>query len=549
EYGKIVDGLCVSLNGMLTKEEGKGIYSEYDGVRKINDGSRLLYNLALFVRQKIGGIKEDNVIADIYHLIAISYARDGEIKRAQEFNKKSLDIKKKLFGEFSPDCASVYFDEGYFAYESGDKKKAVAEWKKVLKSYENSQNNSLTIDSAKDFLFYDCGDKTFTSQTIAAALSAAEKTRLDSDARKSFVMRKVLPVYYYAVKFSAEQNDAKKAFEYSEQMRSRAFLDQMGVEEALKLKGITEAQRENVRALMADISGAKKELEKQNSLPLENRDAKLSADAAKKLSEAEKKLAVLDSEISKKVPKYSQLRNPQAVSAAQAQSWCPANRAVVEYVLWSDDYIGAGNENSAKNSYCIVLTKAGAQVIALDNAFDYSACVNSLRKKIISGASEKDFEQERNDLFMRLCEPLSAVLPKGVSELVIVPDGNLSFLPFDILRKNYLEKDFGELYSIELSPSISISYLLGKSSKDMGDALAFGGAWYDRSLSEAQHRQMFDNAAANVKKNSRKIQAQKIGTENINANKKELVEGLVAEKGIGGYLASQNASWGNLPGT
>ncbi|MBP5446539.1 MAG: CHAT domain-containing protein, partial [Treponema sp.] len=332
-------------------------------------------------------------------------------------------------------------------------------------------------------------------------------------------------------------------------MRSRAFLDQMGVEEALKLNGITDAQRNSVRELIGKIAGLKKDFDAQNSLPIADRDTQEMTRIAKELADAEKKLALLDAEITKKVPRYAQLRNPQTVTAAQAQAWCPQNRAVVEYVLWSDDYIGAGNENNSKDSYCIILAKNGAQIIKLDNDFDYSSCVNALRTKIIDGKAEQDFEKERNDLYARLCEPLVAKLGKDVNELVIVPDGNLSFLPFDILRKNSFDKDFGESYSIELSPSISISYLLGKNSSSMGHALAFGGAWYDDSLSEAQHRQMFDNASASVKKNSRKIQATKISPDKMSANQREAIEEIIAQKGIGGYLASKNGHWGNLPGT
>ncbi|MBR5965948.1 MAG: CHAT domain-containing protein [Treponema sp.] len=549
EYKKIVDGLVKVINDSLPAEQAKFFYPEYNGAKKINDGARLFYNFALYIRQNVGGVKEDNVIAEIYHCIAVSYARDGDTAKAREFNKKSLEIKKKLFGEFHPECAGIYYDEGYEAYNSGNKKAAVVEWKKVLKSYENSQNHSLTIDRAKDFLFYDCGDKSFTGQTITAALASAEKSRLDSDANKSFIMKKVLPVYYYAVKFSVEQKSAPKVFEYSEQMRSRAFLDQMGIEEALKLKGISDSQKENVRLLLGEINSAKRDLEKQNSIPLADRDARVSAEAARKLSESEKKLSELENEISKKIPKYAQLRNPQVVSAAQAQAWCSSNRAIVEYVLWSDDYSGAGNEKSAKDSYCIILSKTGVKALKLDSAFDYSSCVNALREKIISCADEKTFEKERNELYARICEPIVSNLPKGINELLIVPDGNLAFLPFDILRKSPSGKDFGEFYSIELSPSVSISYLIDKTSKKMGKALAFGGAWYDNRLSEAQHRKMFENAASSVKNNSRKIQMVNIGTENLSASKKDYVESVIAKIGIGGYLASLGANWSNLPGT
>ena len=67
--------------------------------------------------------------------------------------------------------------------------------------------------------------------------------------------------------------------------------------------------------------------------------------------------------------------------------------------------------------------------------------------------SEVTFEKQRNELYEKLVQP---VLPyiKGAKDALIVPDGNLSFLPFDMLRENGergdSEKDIKRRFALKI---------------------------------------------------------------------------------------------------
>jgi CHAT domain-containing protein len=90
-------------------------------------------------------------------------------------------------------------------------------------------------------------------------------------------------------------------------------------------------------------------------------------------------------------------------------------------------------------------------------------------------------EEYRNSLYAALVKP---VLPhiSGIKNIVIVPDGALGYLPWDILRENRNSPDLGETYRLSLSPSVSVSVLAAKTGTAVHEPLiAFGGAWYDKN--------------------------------------------------------------------
>jgi CHAT domain-containing protein len=127
----------------------------------------------------------------------------------------------------------------------------------------------------------------------------------------------------------------------------------------------------------------------------------------------------------------------------------------------------------------MVLTKNGLETITLDHDFDYQLTINYLRMKILNKRDVVDMENERNDLYKALIKPVLAHVPGNVKNLIIVPDGTLGHLPFDILRENKDSPDLGETYRLSLSPSVSVSMLAKKTASQNLPILAFGGAWYN----------------------------------------------------------------------
>lgn len=459
--------------------------------------------------------------------------------------------------------ATAYYDLGilYKNPNFQNIKKSAEHFKKSFELRKNSVFYKSTIDSAMRTFYITAGldsfsnEKDFFQEMFSLVADTSEHARLDMASLKSDLLKETLPIYYYAVDFEAKNNNSEDAFEYSEMLRSRGFLDQIGLERALSLDNVTESERKQIKELTEQISIARKEIETQSALSVNNRDSGKMLQAEINLSSSEKTLSKLDEKIAKRLPAYAQLRNPKTVKAKDAQKWCGKNRAILEYVLWNptilDDCEILKEPNTRKCaddikfcSYCLVITNNKITAVPLDSFYDYNSAINSLRDAITHRPikSEVTFEKQRNELYEKLVQP---VLPyiRGVKDLLIVPDGNLAFLPFDMLRENADSADFGKKYAIGISPSVSVSMIADKEKSKSSDALLFGGAWYDKSLSEEEHNQTlrgngkrgYDRSFATVDNQTR------LSVEDL--------QNILKNEGSAKYFEQKKLNWRDLPGT
>jgi tetratricopeptide (TPR) repeat protein/CHAT domain-containing protein len=343
----------------------------------------------------------------------------------------------------------------------------------------------------------------FPCEALSRSISKAEKARSSLGTRGAQIMTGLLYQYYAGVDFEVVFGSAEQAFAYSESLRSRGFLEQMGTEAALKLPGVQEADAQNIRRLIRDIDALRDLLSRLDP----QMDATRYADAGIALSRAEAELAALDAAIARDVPRYAEIRNPATATLAQAMSLCENNRAILEYVIWDDSvefkapsYSGGKSlypDRPSINSYCLVITSEGITAVRLDPEFDYASTINELRRKIFSLRlngqplfNEDAFETERNNLYNALIKPVVEHIPNGITELMIVPDSTLGHLPFDLLREDNNSPDLGQRFRISLSPSVSVSVLASETRVTQNlPIMAFGGALYSNDKISADRGQ------------------------------------------------------------
>ena len=436
------------------------------GLKKKYETALTFYSKALDLYIELE--KEDTEeILSLIGSIASTYFCLDDYEKA-EYYQTEVCRRANVLG-YTGTEATAYYDLGIL-YEQPyfqNIKKSAECFKKSFELRKNSVFYKTTIDSAMRAFFLTAGldffsnEKEFFQEMFSLVADTAERARFDMPSVKSDLLKEILPIYYYAVNFEANNNNSEKAFEYSEMLRSREFLDQIGLERALSLDGVTNSEREQIKELTTQISIARKEIETQSALSINERDAIKMTQAEKSLSISENALSKLDDKIAKRLPSYALLRNPQTAKVKDAQKWCGKNRAILEYVMWNseilDDCEILKEQNTRKcadeikfSSYCLVVTNKKITAVPLDSSYDYNSAINSLRDAITHRPikSEVTFEMQRNELYEKLIQP---VLPyiKGVKDVLIVPDGNLSFLPFDILREDADSADFGKKYSID----------------------------------------------------------------------------------------------------
>ena len=465
----------------------------------------------------------DKAIADFTQVIrfnpnfAVVYSNRSRAYLSKKDNQKALaDCSRAL--EIDKDFMPALNNRARVYQEMGDYQRALEDYRKCL----DAAGRSININDISVYAWYLAGQvynkypylkgeiKThdfwsefagnLALEGIGIGIRNAETIRKNMGTQGADLMAQMIYLYYAGVDFEINFGSKEKSFLYSESLRSRGFLEQIGKEAAIRLPQVSEEERTQFRAIRAIIEKQQAVINTYDRTKLEGEANARYAAAILERKKAEDDQAELDNKIGSRIKKYNQLRNPQPVSLKEAMAFCGEDRVVLEYVLWdSSGYMPIKGYESWEltgpppgiNSYCLIITKDGLTPVLLKNDFDYSGMTENLRSKIfhldeekkLSLLEESAFETERNDLYRALIEPVLRYIPKNIQNIVIVPDGTLAFLPFDILRENAGTKDFGEKFQISLSPSVSVSILASHitENKRYEPFLGFGGALYDNN--------------------------------------------------------------------
>ncbi|PHS63306.1 MAG: hypothetical protein COB12_09790 [Flavobacterium sp.] len=209
-----------------------------------------------------------------------------------------------------------------------------------------------------------------------------------------------------------------------------------------------------------------------------------------KLTSLQNDFDLLISEIKEKYPDYYHLKFDIQI----------ANLALIQEQLLDNNTALISYFTGKKNSYVFLITQSNITLRSIEESselfiktIDFFNTIRSNKKVQIN--PQKAFEEYKTiafQLYKKLLLPELSTLNK--QKLIIIPDGKLSYLPFDILlskevinnQRNYkslpyLLKD----YAISYSPSASISILAKKdenaSNKYLGFAPDYKGEFYSES--------------------------------------------------------------------
>ena len=434
------------------------------------------YELALLYLKKAKNIDEKLLgenhpeTAGNYANLALIYASKKDYDNAISYDEKALAVYENSFGSEHRNVALICFNIGLLHCDKKNFLLADEYWNKCINASKSTSDYVATIERMKKIIEITKNEE-LVREALQTGIEATEKARLDLSSIKTNLLSMSLPLYYHGVQFEASHNNIAKAFEYSESLRNRGFLEQLGFETALKLKGVTDEERKLVRKLSERITQARKEIEKQNELGSKRNNAKL-VNAGKQLAEAEKQLAELDSELSNRIPVYAQLRNPKPVTAESVQKWCKEDRTVLEYVLYE------------QMAYCIVIDSDKINIVPIDSEYDYLKAAYELRNSVykkrqnLFAGKRSGIQKYRSELYAKLIEPVLPYLSEKTKSFLIVPDGVLSSIPFDILG-NEADGVLCEKYAISFSPSVSVSMLRERKKRESFSMLEIGNAVYD----------------------------------------------------------------------
>ena len=214
-----------------------------------------------------------------------------------------------------------------------------------------------------------------------------------------------------------------EAFHYAERARARALLD-LTAEARVNVEQDVDAdlldRRRDIEARMAEAQAQL--IKRQGPAPPDRAKVKaLEAD----LAQADEDYQSLRREMRRRHPRYAELRDPDPVRLEQAQSLLSEGALLLEYVL--------GDEAS----FLFAVSRTECLVALLPPERDLSARVKKLRQLISRGphwTGLANYLTQAQSLYRDLIQPAGRLLA-GKRELIVVADGVLHYLPFEVLLK------------------------------------------------------------------------------------------------------------------
>ncbi len=230
---------------------------------------------------------------------------------------------------------------------------------------------------------------------------------------------------------------SQQAFAISEKSKSAILMSSLREMDAREFAGIPEALISEEKKLSINIALYKDKLyeEKQESEPNEKKIKTWEG----YLFDAQQKHNKLIQTFETRYPKYYELKyNNNVMQVNELQKRIPGNTSIIEYSL----------DASTLNIFVISKNSFAFRSLSIDSTF------YKLLSEYIGGFHNFDFSRQSyndytkfcwnsNSLFNMLIKPVLRYI-KG-DNLIIVPDGALSYLPFETLIKN-MPKDMPATY-------------------------------------------------------------------------------------------------------
>lgn len=535
EPGNLPDLLTLYLNmGFIAEKRGEFAVSKGYYLKGLSIGDKLpnsvkvlrgLANVSFKMSDKTNANsyykmalqKSIEMYGEDHPETALTYLRYGDFlsvtgdKQALVYLNKSLDIYKKSFGNVNIDVSTAYNYIGSYYNRVNDFKKAINYFQLSLisgfpsfTSQNMADNPEISLENLNDNLLNPLTAKSsallslYLSDTtrtdllkssvacFTASLKMIEMLRstYQDENSKLFISENEKTTFTNALLtevklYHKTKNPAAldEAFSLSEKGKSAVLLSHLRDKEAKSIGRIPENLLNQDASLKSEIYFYNKQIhdQKLNSNP-DNAKIKMWNSRVFDLSRKQDEL-IKSIEIN--YPSYYNLKYDNSViSINEIQKRLSPKQALIEFTL------------TDSTLYTFAVTSSSKQIknTSIDTVF-YSN-LQTLRAQLTgkdfnnySTADFKAFVKSSNSLYRKLLLPLQSLF-KG-KELIIIPDGELGYLSFDILltslpdtskssyrRLPYLIKESAITYA----PSATTFFdeLNQKNKKNNGRILAFG---------------------------------------------------------------------------
>ncbi len=473
---------------MLSLRNLKGFATSLLGLSKLNQQMGE-FKSALFTLQQA---EQTGVLTeDLYQRFGEVYLAQKDTKQASIAFQKALETRQRVFGKKHYKTAETYASIGDLNLQNGQIQDALAEYQQAIIA---QCDNFEATDIAQNPTHF---NRTFISQVLPGLFSKKMDALLQLDAQNG-TDRAYLHMAWNAAKAAVSVIDSLKSSPtksdddkhrllaesytvYEKALHVAALIGEMAGPEAFaimeKSKSIVLLQAfHNANATrIAGIPDAM--LDKELSLKYElntlednielNRDNETMTSALRtRRNKVKSDYQHLIADFQKNNPNYYQLKYaPAAISVETVRSeLLNDGQAVLEY------FVGDSSV------FVLTFTKTDLQFKEIKKTFPLAQMVSALAESIQGGnPSRPDYTagfNEKNQQYTALAssvyqavfEPIASNLP---NKIILVPDGVLSYVPFDALLTRPVSTGFGAfnthpylMQAHEISYAYSISMLL-----------------------------------------------------------------------------------------
>ncbi len=460
----------------------KTIASIYKCQKKFNDAITYSLQAENILKQTYGNKHRE--IASLYSDIALLYNEMHNIPLAMEYQQKAIEIYKSIYNGKYYELADAYNNAGDIQLNAGNYNQAICYYQSGLcandpdfTSMDIRQNPDITKALSnyemllslkkKSIALYKIYQKEGNPEKLKLALSTLDLAfQLINEVRISYKLtnskfhfvEEATDIYSLGIDIAyklflktKDQIYLSKLYSISQQSKSRVLFDAVEQSKNMHFAGIPDSiimQEKEVKAL---LDGA--ELKLQRTKYEEKFDSLSLTKLEDKVFQFTVQYKQLSDSIDLKYPLYKELvKNSLIPTLGEVQANLDSSTCLLDYMVGdSDIYIFVASKQ-------IVTVKQ----VKIDSSFYKSIDI------MLSGIRKNREEQVIINsclLYKKLITPIEKELT-GVRRIVIIPDKQLLYLPFEALTKPSLKANNKNKpdyliyhYDVTYNYSIALAYL------------------------------------------------------------------------------------------
>lgn len=407
---------------------------------------------ALAVHKKNGIERE---IENVWHNLGYAYRMMGRYPEATAYLKKAIE----RYRPNHPNLGKAYRHLGIIAQRQGNLRGALAYHQQALRSLTDSFPHQdilanpapQRVNAYFDFLFT-LRDKGETLRELATAesnpvfLEAALSTYdlaagvLDSmraeyqEGSRQFWNEEAQPIIENAIAVAMQLHRntgdlryLEKAFEYAEKNKALLLAEALRDAAARQQAGIPDSVLEQEKSLKIDIAFYKRQIFREQQRPQPDTTKILLWQ--KNILERRRANEALLTQLEQSYPEYYRIKyNAPPLTISALQQRLPPNTSLLQFfkgdrelfVFYFDQHTAKGLSLPTDSNFVHAFERLLRQLRDRDQAAEQGR----------STAAMAQFAADAHSLYRVLLAPVVAQIPE---KLVVVPDGNLAYLPFELL--------------------------------------------------------------------------------------------------------------------